>query len=76
MTKFRGWKEDRSFRWFTTGIIIGCLLVLALGCQAIERDIELPEPIYLDPPKDIFEDCRLLETTDAWHWCIEIERIA
>ena len=34
------------------------------------------EELYIDPKPDLFDQCMGLETTSAWHWCIDINRIA
>ncbi len=71
---FRGWKEDKSFRWFVKLLIVGVLLIPILAsCQTIDKDIYDP-PLYLDPPKDLFEDCVI--TKEAVYCSEEIERIA
>jgi len=48
-------------------------------CEETERSLEIERELeenIIDPPVDMFEHCKGLETTDAWHWCIDIHRIA
>ena len=52
-------------------------------CQETERTLEIERELeeeiekqLMDPPKDMFDHCIGLEQTDAWHWCIDIHRIA
>jgi len=52
-------------------------------CEETERTLEIERELeeeieqqIIDPPMDMFEHCRGLQETDAWHWCINIHRIA
>ena len=53
-------------------------------CEETERTLEIERELeeevekqLMDPPiDDLFEHCKGLQETDAWHWCINIHRIA
>ena len=45
--------------------------------EKIKKELEEEiEKQLMDPPRDMFDHCKGLEQTDAWHWCINIHRIA
>jgi len=52
-------------------------------CEETDRTLEIERELdkeieqqIIDPPMDMFEHCKGLQETDAWHWCINIHRIA
>ena len=67
--------------------IFAIAIIVFSGCSTIEildglcyNDKDgtfiCPEELHIDPKPDLFDQCMGLETTTAWHWCINLNRIA